>query len=45
MERSTPEDRTIYIDANTRIQVLETMLDLPSADKEQCGAFIVGQAC
>jgi hypothetical protein len=34
------EDRNIYIDANTKIQILETMLQLPQADKEQCGAFI-----
>jgi hypothetical protein len=33
-------DKNIYIDANTKIQVLETMLQLPQADKEQCGAFI-----
>ncbi len=32
---------SIYVDANTRIQVLETMMDLPMADKEQCVAFIV----
>jgi hypothetical protein len=31
----------IYVDDNTRIQILDTMLDLPRADKEQCGAFIV----
>jgi cellulose synthase/poly-beta-1,6-N-acetylglucosamine synthase-like glycosyltransferase len=30
----------IYVDDNTRIQILDTMLDLPRADKEQCGAFI-----
>ncbi|KZV75016.1 hypothetical protein PENSPDRAFT_572274 [Peniophora sp. CONT] len=30
----------IYLDDETRIQVLDTMLDLPGADKEQCGAFI-----
>ena len=38
---SGPEDRSIYIDANTRIQVLDTMADLPTADKEQSAAFIV----
>lgn len=36
-----PEDRSIYVDANTRIQILETMMDLPTAEKEQCAAFIV----
>ncbi|TFK95171.1 glycosyl transferase family group 2-domain-containing protein [Pterulicium gracile] len=30
----------IHIDGNTRIQILETMLALPMADKEQCAAFI-----
>ncbi|EPQ53060.1 hypothetical protein GLOTRDRAFT_107162 [Gloeophyllum trabeum ATCC 11539] len=30
----------IQVDANTRIQILETMAYLPGADKEQCGAFI-----
>lgn len=38
---SPPTDTSIYIDANTRIQILETMLLLPTADKEQCAAFIV----
>ena len=38
---SAPEDRSIYIDANTRIQILDTMVDLPTADKEQSAAFIV----
>ncbi|KAH8109962.1 hypothetical protein DFH11DRAFT_1547865 [Phellopilus nigrolimitatus] len=35
-----PEDRSIYVDVNTRIQILDTMLMLPHADKEQCAAFI-----
>ncbi|KAI0764841.1 glycosyl transferase family group 2-domain-containing protein [Fomes fomentarius] len=35
-----PEDSSIYIDANTRIQILDTMVDLPTADKEQSAAFI-----
>ncbi|KAH9950816.1 glycosyl transferase family group 2-domain-containing protein [Amylocystis lapponica] len=35
-----PDDRSIYVDANTRIQILETMMDLPTADKEQSAAFI-----
>lgn len=32
----------IYVDHNTRIQILESMSALPTAEKEQCGAFIVG---
>ncbi|KAK7015029.1 Glyco-trans-2-like domain-containing protein [Favolaschia claudopus] len=35
-----PEDKSLYVDANTRIQILDTMLMLPNADKEQCAAFI-----
>ncbi|KAH8096816.1 glycosyl transferase family group 2-domain-containing protein [Cristinia sonorae] len=35
-----PDDSSIYVDANTRIQILETMADLPTAEKEQCAAFI-----
>ncbi|KAG6853092.1 hypothetical protein C0991_006924 [Blastosporella zonata] len=35
-----PDDTTVYVDANTRIQILDTMLFLPTADKEQCAAFI-----
>ncbi|KAJ7634171.1 glycosyl transferase family group 2-domain-containing protein [Mycena polygramma] len=34
------DDKSIYVDANTRIQILDTMLMLPHADKEQCAAFI-----
>ncbi|KAI0771442.1 glycosyl transferase family group 2-domain-containing protein [Irpex lacteus] len=30
----------IYVDDDTRIQVLDSMSWLPKADKEQCGAFI-----
>ncbi|KAI0688232.1 glycosyl transferase family group 2-domain-containing protein [Cytidiella melzeri] len=30
----------IYVDNDTRIQVLDSMSWLPRADKEQCGAFI-----
>jgi hypothetical protein len=30
----------IYVDTNTRIQILETMSDLPLADKEQNAAFV-----
>ncbi|PPQ88373.1 hypothetical protein CVT25_002119 [Psilocybe cyanescens] len=38
---TVPEDATaIYIDQNTRIQILDTVSHLPKADKEQCGAFI-----
>lgn len=36
-----PDDTSIYVDANTRIQILDTMMDLPTADKEQRAAFIV----
>ncbi|KAJ7076004.1 glycosyl transferase family group 2-domain-containing protein [Mycena belliarum] len=35
-----PDDKNVYVDANTRIQILDTMLQLPHADKEQCAAFI-----
>ncbi|KAF5339551.1 hypothetical protein D9611_011423 [Ephemerocybe angulata] len=35
-----PEDTHVYVDAETRIQILETMLALPGADREQCAAFI-----
>ncbi|KAG6899344.1 hypothetical protein C0993_011083 [Termitomyces sp. T159_Od127] len=35
-----PDDQTVYVDANTRIQIVDTMLALPAADKEQCAAFI-----
>lgn len=31
----------MYIDSDTKIQVLDTMSELPRAEKEQCGAFIV----
>jgi hypothetical protein len=31
----------IFVDDDTRIQILDSMPDLPRADKEQCGAFIV----
>ena len=30
----------VYLDSNTRIQVLETISDLHVAEKDQCGAFI-----
>ncbi|KAJ7049552.1 glycosyl transferase family group 2-domain-containing protein [Mycena amicta] len=36
-----PDDATaIYIDRDTRIQVLDTMAHLAQAEKEQCGAFL-----
>ncbi|KAJ8454065.1 hypothetical protein ONZ45_g19451 [Pleurotus djamor] len=40
LAETSPRDTSLYVDSNTRIQILETMLDLPSADKEQCAAFI-----
>ncbi|KAF9813569.1 hypothetical protein IEO21_05501 [Rhodonia placenta] len=30
----------IFVDVDTRIQILDTMIFLPRADKEQCAAFI-----
>lgn len=38
---SPPTEDSMYIDVNTRIQILETIGDLPRAHKDQCGAFIV----
>ena len=39
---SRSDDATaIYVDVNTRIQILDSVSHLPKADKEQCGAFIV----
>lgn len=38
---SKEDDEAIYVDNDTRIQILETMSWLPRADKEQRGAFIV----
>ncbi|KAJ3741000.1 putative glycosyltransferase family 2 protein [Lentinula detonsa] len=35
-----PDDTSLYVDANNRIQIIDTMLQLPFADKEQCAAFI-----
>jgi hypothetical protein len=37
----TAEEKSVYVDANTRIQVIDTMLLLPHADREQNAAFIV----
>ncbi|KAI0764189.1 glycosyl transferase family group 2-domain-containing protein [Trametes elegans] len=36
-----PDADAIYIDDNTRIQVLDSITVLGTADKEQCGAFIL----
>jgi cellulose synthase/poly-beta-1,6-N-acetylglucosamine synthase-like glycosyltransferase len=36
----TDDADAIYLDDDTRIQILDSMIDLPRADKEQCGAFI-----
>ncbi|KAL4071885.1 glycosyl transferase family group 2-domain-containing protein [Scleroderma citrinum] len=33
-------ETAVYIDSDTKIQVIETMRELPRAEKEQCGAFI-----
>jgi hypothetical protein len=41
--RESHED-SIYIDQNTRIQILENISQLPSAEKDQCGAFIVSSS-
>ena len=39
---SSKEDADcIYVDNDTRIQIMDTMAVLPRADKEQCAAFIV----
>ncbi|KAF9053307.1 glycosyl transferase family group 2-domain-containing protein [Panaeolus papilionaceus] len=35
-----PEDTCLYIDQNTRIQILDSIEFLPQAEKDQCGAFI-----
>jgi len=36
-----PDNDSLYVDVNTRIQVLDNMLSLLFADREQCAAFIV----
>jgi len=36
-----PNDTCLYIDNNTRIQILDSIDQLPEAEKDQCGAFIV----
>ncbi|KAF9220634.1 hypothetical protein BS17DRAFT_739077 [Gyrodon lividus] len=33
-------DTSMYVDSDTKIQVVETMGELPRAEKEQCAAFI-----
>ncbi|KAG8221569.1 glycosyl transferase family group 2-domain-containing protein [Butyriboletus roseoflavus] len=42
LAESAPDDKAdcIYVDANTRIQIMDTMVLLPHADKEQNAAFI-----
>ncbi|KAF8269451.1 glycosyl transferase family group 2-domain-containing protein [Lactarius quietus] len=35
-----PEEKNVYLDANTRIQIVDTMLMLPHAEKEQNAAFV-----
>lgn len=38
---SKDDSDCIYVDNDTRIQIVETMAFLPRADKEQCAAFVV----
>jgi len=40
MAKVQPHEESIYIDQNTRIQILENINELPAAEKDQCGAFI-----
>lgn len=40
-----PSDSYIQIDTATRIQILDTLTDLPQAEKDQCGAFIRDESC
>ncbi|KAI0251039.1 glycosyl transferase family group 2-domain-containing protein [Lactifluus subvellereus] len=35
-----PNEKSVYLDANTRIQIVDTMMMLPHAEKEQNAAFI-----
>ncbi|KAH9994642.1 glycosyl transferase family group 2-domain-containing protein [Russula vinacea] len=35
-----PEEKSVYLDENTRIQIVDTMLMLPHAEKDQNAAFI-----
>lgn len=42
---SVPEDASaIYVDHNTRIQIVASMAMVPRAEKEQCGAFVRDEA-
>lgn len=43
LAESTNDEKAdcIYVDANTRIQIIDTMVLLPQAEKEQNAAFIV----
>lgn len=41
MGRIGPEDTSMYIDRETRIQILDSIEHLPTAEKDQCAAFIV----
>jgi hypothetical protein len=36
-----PEEKSVYLDTDTRIQIVDTMLMLPHAEKDQNAAFIV----
>ena len=37
----SPNDNSLHLDPNTRIQIIDSMNLLPQAEKDQCGAFIV----
>ena len=39
--RRGPNDDSLSLDVNTRLQIIATMDLLPQAEKDQCGAFIV----
>jgi hypothetical protein len=41
MCRIGPDDVCMYIDQETRIQILDSMEQLPDAEKDSCAAFIV----
>jgi len=40
MGRIGPDDSCMYIDQETRIQILDSMEQLPDAEKDSCAAFI-----
>jgi hypothetical protein len=40
MGRIGPDDTSMYVDQETRIQILDSIEQLPSAEKDQCAAFI-----